>query len=605
MDRPVRIAYVGDSDSDVRETIERDLDERVTIAQVDPDEVSRSAAVDCVLCVGSLPDSPAGRTRAPTLLVSADEEAVEEAYLDGVRVLPMAVGGRPDILLAQIEAVVESSGTRPTVPGGRLANAMIDTVTDVIYAFDDEGLSHWNDRLSEVTGFDDEELASIHPADLFEGDEADRIAATIDECDSEELPITIEAELPGPNGRTTPYEFTSSRLVDDGETVGVCGIGRDITEYKRTEWTLERLLEATRDLMAAGGKDEVATIAVSAADRVLGLTHTGIHLVDGTGDRLEPVAYTDTVEDSLGTVPTLERGESLAWRVFESGEDQVFEGIQDEANAHNPETHLRNEMIFPLGDHGVLIIASDSIEAFDDADVYFSRLLAATATVALDRAARESALAEKNARLEEFVGVVSHDLRNPLTVAEGSVSLAKRTGDTDHLERVSESHRRMREIIEGLLVLAREGKAVGETRPVILGTVAEEAWANVGTADATLEVDDNRTVHADRNRLTQLFENAFRNSVEHAGPEVTVTVEATPEGFAISDNGPGIPESERETVFEPGYSTDEGTGFGLVIIENIAEGHDWDLSLARSDAGGLRIGIRTDGEGPSASDKRV
>ncbi|MCL7416837.1 MAG: GAF domain-containing protein, partial [Halalkalicoccus sp.] len=209
-----------------------------------------------------------------------------------------------------------------------------------------------------------------------------------------------------------------------------CGV----TESERTVWTLERLLEATRDLMAADGKSEVATVAVSAADRVLGLTHTGLHLVDSTGDRLEPVAYTDTVEASLGTVPTLERDESLAWEVFESGEDRVIDGVHEEAGAHNPETHLRSEMIFSLGECGVLLIASDSMDAFDDADVYFAKLLAATTTAALDRATRESALAEKNAQLEEFIGVVSHDLRNPLTVAEGSLSLARETGDDSHLE---------------------------------------------------------------------------------------------------------------------------------------------------------------------------
>jgi signal transduction histidine kinase len=489
----LRVAYVGPTD--VREAIERSLDERMTLVSVDPAEPTPSSEVDCVLAVGSLPDWIAVETGPPTIVLTDDEDAANAGRTAGVRVLPTAAADRPAILHAQIEAA--------TTPG----------------------------RLHAVT--------------------------------------------------------------EDG----------------RTAWTLERLLEATRDLMAADGEAKVATVAVSAADRVLGLTHTGLHLVDATGDRLEPVAYTDSVEASLGTVPTLERDESLAWEVFESGEDRIIDGVHEESSAHNPETHLRSEMIFSLGDHGVLLIASDSMDAFDDADVYFAKLLAATTTAALDRATRESALSEKNARLEEFVGVVSHDLRNPLTVAEGSVSLARKTGDDAHLEQVSESHRRMREIIEGLLVLAREGKSVGETRPVILGTVAEEAWANVDTGEATLVVGDDRSVHADRNRLTQLFENTFRNSVEHsatssrprdddsaehAGPDVTVTVEAISGGFVIDDDGPGIPESEREVALEPGYSTDEGTGFGLVIIRNIAEGHGWDLVLAESESGGLRLEITTD-----------
>ncbi|ELY35062.1 sensor histidine kinase [Halalkalicoccus jeotgali] len=607
MDPPVRVACVGASEEWA--AIGRDLDERVRLRSVPPEEVGAISGIDCVLCLGSLPAEHAAGW-PPTIVLTDDEADARTARAAGVRVIPKEVVRRPETLIAQIGTAAErgAATTRDD-----LASTVIDTVTDVIYAFDEEGFIHWNDRLAEVTGLDDAELASMHPVDLVSGEDTDRIAALIADCDPDDLPVTTEAELPRPDGRSTPYEFTNSRLDADRRTV-VCGIGRDVTEYRRTVWTLERLLETTRELMVAEGRSDVADVTVAAADRVLGLTHTGIHFVDAAGKHLEPVAYTDTVEDSLGTVPALVRGECLAWEVFESGEDGIFEGVHEEAGAHNPETHLRSEMIFPLGSHGVLIIAADSLDAFDDAEVYFAKLLAATATVALDRATHESELEAKNARLEEFVGVVSHDLRNPLNVAEGALSLATETGDLDHLEQVNRSHRRIREIIEGLLVLAREGRAVGETRPVILGTVAEEAWANVETEGATLVIGEDRTVHADRNRLTQLFENAFRNSVEH-GPTrgqnpadsgdsgahdsaaVTVTVEATPDGFAIVDDGPGIPESEREAALEPGYSTDEGTGFGLVIIQNIAEGHGWGLSLACGEAGGLRIEITTDANG--------
>lgn len=398
---------------------------------------------------------------------------------------------------------------------------------------------------------------------------------------------------------------------------------------RRTERTLERLLEATRDLMAAEDERAVAATAVRASSRVLDLSRTGIHLVDGEGASLEPVAYTDAVEESLGTVPTLQRDDSLAWEVFESDEDRIYEDVHGQTSAHNPETDLRSEMIFSLGDHGVMIIASDDIGEFGDADVYFAKLLAATAEAALDRAAREAALEYKNAQLEEFVGVVSHDLRNPLGIAEGRVDLARRTEDTSHLEAVERSHARIREIIEELLVLAREGQAVGTTQPVLVGTVAREAWESIDARDATLSIGDDRTVQADRNRLQQLFENAFRNAVEHGstgsrnkdsgdavehgstgsqngrsddGPDVRVTVEACDRGFAIADDGPGIPPEERESVFEPGYTdSEDGTGFGMTIIENIVEGHDWRCVIEESDQGGLRLVIVTDEEqGPNA-----
>jgi signal transduction histidine kinase len=66
------------------------------------------------------------------------------------------------------------------------------------------------------------------------------------------------------------------------------------------------------------------------------------------------------------------------------------------------------------------------------------------------------------------------------------------------------------------------------------------------------------------------------------------------DGFYVADDGPGIPEDERESVFEGGYSTsDDGTGLGLAIVRSIAEAHDWTVTVTESEAGGARFEIRT------------
>jgi signal transduction histidine kinase len=64
------------------------------------------------------------------------------------------------------------------------------------------------------------------------------------------------------------------------------------------------------------------------------------------------------------------------------------------------------------------------------------------------------------------------------------------------------------------------------------------------------------------------------------------------DGFYVADDGRGIPEEERERVFEPGYSTAaDGTGFGLSIVEQIIEQHGCEIRVAESDAGGARFEI--------------
>jgi PAS domain S-box-containing protein len=202
-------------------------------------------------------------------------------------------------------------------------------------------------------------------------------------------------------------------------------------------------------------------------------------------------------------------------------------------------------------------------------------------------------LERQNERLDRFAGVISHDLRNPLSTAAGYLELAEETGEEEYFRRVARSHDRIERIIDDLLFLAREGREIGSTEPVDVAGLVERAWELVadGNGEAELVVaGDLGTVEADDDRFRQLLENVFRNAVEHGGPDVTVRAAPIDGGIAIEDDGPGIPEDEREAVFEHGYSTREGgTGFGLHIVERVADAHGWSVAMAESESGGARI----------------
>jgi PAS domain S-box-containing protein len=213
-----------------------------------------------------------------------------------------------------------------------------------------------------------------------------------------------------------------------------------------------------------------------------------------------------------------------------------------------------------------------------------------------ERKRREQELREKNERLEAFAGIVSHDLRNPLSVATGYLELLQSDVDRDEIELIESALDRMDTLIEDLLTLAREGRSVRNTEHVSISAVANDAWKQIEARDSSLEADCEGTVVADRGRIQQLLENLFRNSIEHTDASVSVWVDRldADEGFLISDNGPGIPESERERIFDPTYSTDEnGTGFGLAIVTEIASAHGWSITVTESIEGGARFEFRT------------
>ncbi|EMA63837.1 sensor histidine kinase [Halorubrum lipolyticum] len=206
-------------------------------------------------------------------------------------------------------------------------------------------------------------------------------------------------------------------------------------------------------------------------------------------------------------------------------------------------------------------------------------------------------------RLAEFASVVAHDLRNPLSVAQGYLLLA-REGDESAFDRVENALMRADRIIDDTLTLAREGEAATETEPVSLAAVARDAWStteaaeDAATAGAGLRIDSDATFDADAPRLRRLLENLFRNAIEHGGVDgsVTVSVGALDDGsgFYVADDGPGIPEADRESVLDAGYSTEtDGTGFGLAIVSRIADAHGWTVAIDESDEGGAKFVFET------------
>ncbi|QLK26160.1 ATP-binding protein [Natrinema zhouii] len=237
-----------------------------------------------------------------------------------------------------------------------------------------------------------------------------------------------------------------------------------------------------------------------------------------------------------------------------------------------------------------------------------------------ERKRRETQLQRQNECLERFADVVSHDLRNPLNVADGYVELAREADDPEpSLDEVERSHDRMASIIEDVLALARDGGDVTDPAPTSLAAVAEAAWENVDTGEATLAIVSDATVLADADRVTRLLENLFRNSIEHGTPDGTEAgdesarsaievevgrIEASAgdrsTGFYVADDGRGLP-ADSDRVFEDGYTTDpDGTGFGLTIAEGIATAHGWTVTAGESERGGARFEFRGI-DSPSAS----
>ncbi|EJN61195.1 sensor histidine kinase [Halogranum rubrum] len=209
-----------------------------------------------------------------------------------------------------------------------------------------------------------------------------------------------------------------------------------------------------------------------------------------------------------------------------------------------------------------------------------------------DRKLAELEVQRRNDELRNLVHLLAHDIRNPLNIADGWLSELD-DADPAVVERIHTSLERIDAIADDVLALMQSEIAATEPTEGSIADHARDVWEGMDTADATLVVEADRIVTCYPKLFDHLLLNIFRNAIHHVGSDVTVTVGTTDCGFFVADDGPGIPEEDRDRLFEPGYTTDtEGTGFGLAIVDSVAAKHGWTVELA--DVGsGARFEVRT------------
>jgi PAS domain S-box-containing protein len=380
-----------------------------------------------------------------------------------------------------------------------------------------------------------------------------------------------EFVVPGADGRRY-VAVESSDLEDDGVVIGRLVTLRDVTDRVRARDRLRR------------EREELDTLFEAIADPVVEVAFDG-------DERPVVRRVNPAFEEVFGYDAATVRGEVLDEYIVPDG--RADRAAEVNARAVDRED-LKDEVVRRTADGERTFLLQVAVPE-GESDAAFALYADIT-----ERERRQRDLERQNERLEEFASVVSHDLRNPLNVAQEYLAIARRTDDPDEfLDEVETSLDRMEAMIADVLTLAREGHDVADPDAVDLDAVAEAAWASTDTADAVLRVDGSLRFDADPDRLVELLENLYRNAIEHAGADVTVTVGLLDDrpGFFVADDGPGIPEGVRDSVFDNGVTTDpEGTGFGLAIADRIATAHGWTVELG-DDEGGARFEFAIDGNG--------
>jgi PAS domain S-box-containing protein len=500
----------------------------------------------------------------------------------------------------------------------RRRKRMLDRFIDGYAAFDEQlRFTQVNESAAEFLGLSREEILGKHYDDVQNAEGSDAFASAYEQVLETQEPETVHAR-----SGIHPDRWVEARVFPIEEGLSV--YFRDITERKERERELTRERERFQTLFEKFPEPTLA-YAYEGGRPVIRAVNTAFEEVFGyDADRA-----VDTPVDDL-VVPTekLDEAESIDERV------QHGELLDREVRRQT----VDGERYFNF--RNITIPVEDDIDGYavyEDID---------------ERKEREQELEAKNERLEEFARIVTHDLRNPLNVAESRLTLAQDDCESPHLDDIEDAHERIQAIVEDTLVLVRQDETVESREQVGLEAFTTRCWDGVETDSAELVVVDSGSIRADPERLRHVFENLFRNSVEHsstsnrtqsddsvehgstgsrAGPDdsvehsstsnrtqsddsvehgstgsraepddsvkhggkdITVRVGTLDDGFFVEDDGSGIAEEIRDDLFEFGTSTNtDGTGFGLPIVEQIVEAHGWEISATESDDGGARFEI--------------
>ncbi|UWG47723.1 Signal transduction histidine kinase [Halanaeroarchaeum sp. HSR-CO] len=445
---------------------------------------------------------------------------------------------------------------------------IVEVSGDPVYTLDEDGIVTFaNEALATMTGHDLDEIIGHHVSEMMKDEHVARGTALIKEIlDAEDLSWgTFEMDVETVGGETLTCENHVALLPYEESFRGTVGILRDVTDRKRRE----AVLQEERDRLNAVFEtipEPIVHVRFEGEEPIVEDVNTsfvetfGMAVEDLNEQSINDVIVPESVLDEAKAIDASADTTDFVERTVQR---KTVDGVRD---------FVLRATRFDVSDGD-----RESIVAYLDIT---------------EQKERERDLERQNERLDQFASVVSHDLRNPLNVASGRVELAREDCDSPHLSDVATALNRMEGLIQNLLTLAKYGDPVTDEVALSLESIARASWESVDTgAGATLEVAADWAFVGNHARVQSLFENLFRNAIDHCGDAVSVRVTPIDSGFAIEDDGPGLPDDDID-VFEGGVSTDpDGTGFGLHIVAEIVEAHGWTISTASGINGGARFEI--------------
>src|SRR6478672_5653985 len=483
-----------------------------------------------------------------------------------------------EALAARAAAAIENARLfREGVRFKRLLDATSDAV--LLVDLEDGRIGYANRGAVEQFGRPVEELLASRLGDQVDGDDQTRLDEAIGALAAGDADARTESiRLVRPAGDPIPVEVRLQRVAIGGEPPRILAVARDLRERIATEQALRRLALA----------EHARAAELNAVIRAMG---EGVVVCDRDG---RIILANPAAEDVFPDVEEATYAEILAELEDPEHEAPVL------GRAGGP-VELRARR----GDERWIEVSTWPVRAEGDADLRDE-------TIVILRDVTESR--QRQAVRDTFIGVLSHELRTPVTTIYAGAKVLSRPGElpaetrTEIFGDMVIEAERLHRLVEDVVAMTRfedESHDVG-AEPVLLqrilpGVVASEEgrWPGV-TFDLALS-GGLPTVTADPTYVEQVVRNLLSNAAKYGGSGTTVRVEAEADDgeviVRILDDGPGFPPDEAAKLFERFYRSAEtartapGAGIGLFVCARLVRAMGGRIWARNCDDGGSEFGF--------------
>jgi PAS domain S-box-containing protein len=382
----------------------------------------------------------------------------------------------------------------------------------------------------------------------------------------------------------------------------------DITAQKRRERQLGWLNQASRGMTLAEGVDELADIVAEVASHSFERAIAAVFHRPSGVNSLDPVAV-DANGEGVST-PSLEGLETIApgtveMTAVESGQRQVISEYHSADDRVAPDLPFSTALLSPIDDDTLLIVWTPSETDVDTVTHSQLGTLSRSAGVALQALQNRNDLERRNAQLELLNSLLRHEIQNAITVIRSRAEHLVETSDheADVAETIYERSDDVATLVDRFRLLL---DALGEAAPAETVDVAAIVRDRVSALqavhpDVTVDVDVPASCRAiGDDTLPVVLDNLLHNAVDHNdadSPRISVAVVESGEGhleLTIVDNGPGIPDEYKDSIFLRGDTGDgrpSGSGFGLFFVETMVDRYGGSIEVTDAETGGARFSL--------------